>query len=160
MAMLLKVVKPNNVASWNSLKLSFANSRGLHSNSFSCEFFLESSSFNILALSKTNLKEPINSNNISVRSYLSLFRKDSVIHMHDMAVYTNEGRLFVLGLSLEYSDDSYSCIRLTLFHLMYCFTFLYQSPPSSLCTVFDVVSSHIDRSLSINPSAKVFNFFY
>ena len=36
--------------------------------------------------------------------------------------------------------------------------FLYQSPSSSLCTVFDSTSSNIDEVLSINPSANVFVF--
>ena len=38
------------------------------------------------------------------------------------------------------------------------FFFLYQSPPLSLCTVFDFISSNIDEVLSINPSANVFVF--
>ena len=38
------------------------------------------------------------------------------------------------------------------------FFFLYQSPPSALCTVFDSISSNIDEVLSINPSANVFAF--
>ena len=38
------------------------------------------------------------------------------------------------------------------------FFFLYQSPPSALCTVFDSVSSNIDEVLSINPSTNVFVF--
>ena len=41
---------------------------------------------------------------------------------------------------------------------MSCFFFLYQSPSSSLCTVFDSISSNIDEVLSINPSANVFVF--
>ena len=36
--------------------------------------------------------------------------------------------------------------------------FLYQSPSSSLCTVFDSISSNIDEVLSISPSANVFVF--
>ena len=36
------------------------------------------------------------------------------------------------------------------------FFFLYRSPYSSLCTVFDSVSSNIDEILSINSSAHVF----
>ena len=36
--------------------------------------------------------------------------------------------------------------------------FLYQSPSSSLCTVFDSISSNIDEVLSINPSTNVFVF--
>ena len=39
------------------------------------------------------------------------------------------------------------------------FFFLYRSPSSSLCTVFDYISSNIDEEvLSINPSANVFVF--
>ena len=36
--------------------------------------------------------------------------------------------------------------------------FLYRSPSSSLCTVFDSISSTIDEVLLINPSANVFVF--
>ena len=38
------------------------------------------------------------------------------------------------------------------------FFFLHQSPSSSLCTVFDSISSNIDEVLSINPSPNVFVF--
>ena len=38
------------------------------------------------------------------------------------------------------------------------FFFLYQSPSSALCTVFDSISSNIDEVLSSNPSANVFVF--
>ena len=38
------------------------------------------------------------------------------------------------------------------------FFFLYQSPSSSFCTVFDSISSNIYEVLSINPSANVFVF--
>ena len=36
--------------------------------------------------------------------------------------------------------------------------FLYQSPSSSLCMVFDSVSSNMDEVLSINPYANLFVF--
>ena len=39
------------------------------------------------------------------------------------------------------------------------FFFLYRSPSSSLCTVFDSISSNIDEVLSINPSANAFVFW-
>ena len=45
-----------------------------------------------------------------------------------------------------------------LLHSVSYFFFLYQSPSSSLCTVFDSISSNIDEVLSINPSANVFVF--
>ena len=38
------------------------------------------------------------------------------------------------------------------------FFFLYRSPTSSLCTVFDSISFKIDEVLSINPSTNIFVF--
>ena len=38
------------------------------------------------------------------------------------------------------------------------FLFLYRSPSSSLCTLFDSISSNIDEVLQINPSPNVFVF--
>ena len=61
-------------------------------------------------------------------------------------------------MSLENSADSYLCFRLALLHSVSYFFFLYRSPSSSLCTVFDSISSNIDEVLSINPSANVFVF--
>ena len=43
-------------------------------------------------------------------------------------------------------------------HSVSYFVFLYQSPSSSLFTVFDSISSNIDEVFSINPSATVFVF--
>ena len=98
----------------------------------------------------------LNSGNFSVRGYLPLIRKDSGTHMHGLAVYVKEGLPFARDLSLENSADSYLCFRLALFHSVSYFFFLYQSPSSALCTVFDSISSNIDDVLSINPSANVF----
>ena len=78
--------------------------------------------------------------------------------MHGLAVYVKEGLPFARDLSLENSADSYLCFRLALLHSVSYFFFLYRSPSSSLCTVFDSVSSNIDEVLSINPSANVFVF--
>ena len=69
-----------------------------------------------------------------------------------------EGLPFARDLSLENSADSYLCFRLALHHSVSYFFFLYRSPSSSLCTVFDSISSNIDEVLSINPSANVFVF--
>ena len=96
--------------------------------------------------------------NFSVRGYLPLIRKDSSIHMHGLAVYVKEGLPFARDLSLENSSDSYLCFQLALLHSVSYFFFLYRSPSSALCTVFDSVSSNIDEVLSINPSANVFVF--
>ena len=43
-------------------------------------------------------------------------------------------------------------------HLVSYFFFLYQSPSSSLCTVFDSIPGNIDEVLSMNPSANGFLF--
>ena len=78
--------------------------------------------------------------------------------MHGLPVYLKEGLPFARDLSLKYSADSYLCFRLALLHSVSYFFFLYQSPSSSLCTVFGPVSSNIGEVLSINPSANVFVF--
>ena len=78
--------------------------------------------------------------------------------MHVRAVYVKEGLPFARVVSLENSAYPYLCFRLALLHSVYYFFFLYRSPSSSLCTVFDSISSNIDEVLSINPSANVFVF--
>ena len=60
-----------------------------------------------------------------------------------------EGLPLARDLSLENSADSYLCSRLALLHSVSYFFFLYRSPSSSLCTVFDSISSNIDEVLSI-----------
>ena len=137
MAILSKVCKSDNFESNNSLKLSFTNIQGLRSNFVDCESFLESNSPDILALCETNLDDSIDSGNFSVRGYLPLIRKDSSTHMHGLAVYLKEGLPFAWDLSLENSADSFLCFRLALLHSVSYFFFLYRSPSSSLCTVFD-----------------------
>ena len=158
MAILSKACKPHNFGSHNSLKLSFTNIRGLRSNFVDCEPFLESNSPDILALCETNLDDSIDSGNFSVRGYLTLIRMDSSSHMHGLTVYLKEGLPFAWDLSLENSADSYLCFRLALLHSVSYFFFLYRSPSSSLCTVFDSISSNIDEVLLINPSVNVFVF--
>ena len=158
MAILSKACKPGSFESHNSLKLSFTNIQGLCSSFVDCESFLESNSPDILALCETNLDDSIDSGNFSVRGYLPLIQKDSSTHMHGHAVYVKEGLPFAWDLSLESSADSYLFFRLALLHSVPYFFFLYQSLSSSLCTVFDSISSNIDEVLSINLSAYVFVF--
>ena len=123
-----------------------------------CKSFLESNSPDIVTVSVTKLDDSIDSGNFSVRGYLPLIRKDSGTHMHDLAVYVKERLPFAWDLSLENSADSYLCFRLALLHSVSYFFFLYRSPSSALCTVFDSISSNIDKVLSINPSANAFVF--
>ena len=87
-----------------------------------------------------------------MRGYLPLIQKDSITHMHDLTVYVTEGLPFVRDLSLE---NFCLCFRPALLDTVF---FLYRSPSSSLCTVFDSISPNIDEVLSINPSANLFAF--
>ena len=153
-----KACKPANFELRNSLKLCLTNIRGLRSNFADCESFLGSNSPNILALCETNLDDSIDSGNFSVRGYLPLIGKDSGTHLHGLVVYVKEGLPFARNLSLENSADYNLCFRLALLHSVSYFFFLYQSPSSSLQTVFNSISSNIDEVLSINPSANVFVF--
>ena len=97
MAILSKGCKPDNFQSHNSPRLNFTNIRGLRSNFIECESFLESNCPDILALWETDLIDSIDSGNFSV-SCLSLTRKDSITHMHYLAVYVKEGLPFARGL--------------------------------------------------------------
>ena len=78
--------------------------------------------------------------------------------MHGLSVYVKEGLPFAPDLSLESSADPYLCFRLALLHPVSYFFFLYQSPSSVFCMVFDSISSNTDEFLLINPSANVFVF--
>ena len=90
-------------------KFPFSNIQGLRSNFFECESFLESNSPDILALCETNLDDSIDSGNFSVRGYLPLIQKDSITHMHGLAVYVKEGLPFAWDVPLENFADSYLC---------------------------------------------------
>ena len=153
MTILSKACKPDNFESHNSLQLSFTNIRGLRSN-----FVVNLSLNQTLLTFLLCVYDSIDSSNFSVRGYLPLIRKDSSTHMHGLAVYVKEGLPFARDLSLENSADSYLCFRLALLHSVSYFFFLYRSPSSLLCSVFDSISSNIDQVLSINPSANVFVF--
>ena len=93
-----------------------------------------------------------------MRGYLPLIQKDSVTRMHGLVVHVKEGLPFAWDISLENSADSYLCSQQALVHSVSYFFSLYRLPSSSLCSVFDSISSNIDKVLSINPSADIFVF--
>ena len=132
-----------------TLKLSFTNIWGSCSNFVGYESYPELNSRGILAQCETNLDDSIDSGSFSVRGYLALIRKDSSTHRYGLTVFVKKGLPFALELSLEDSANSYLCFRLTLLHSVPYFFFLYQSPFSSLCTVFDSIWSNLDEVLSI-----------
>ena len=87
MAILSKACKPDNFESHNSLKLRFTNIRGLRSSFIDCESFLESSIPDILFLCETNLDDSTYSGKYP------LIRKNSITHMHGIAVNLMENSL-------------------------------------------------------------------
>ena len=91
-----------------------------------------------------------------MRGYLPSTRKDSVTHMHSVAVYVKECLPFSLDLSLEKFCRFLLRFLTSFLHSVSYFFFLCQSPSFLLCTVFDSISCNIDEVLSINPSANVF----
>ena len=152
MAILSKGCKADNFEPYNSLKLSFTNIRGPHSNLVKCESFLESSSPDILVLCETNLDD--STGNFSVRDYLPLIRKYCITPMHGLAVYVKEVLPFAQNLSLENSADSYLCFRLALLRSVSCF---FSSIGHLLhrYAQFCCISSNTDEILLINPSTNV-----
>ena len=88
---------------------SLTNIRGLRFNFAECESFLESNTPDILGLCETNLDDSVDSGSFSVRGYIPLIQKDSITHMHGLAVYVKEGLPFAWDLSLENSVDSFLC---------------------------------------------------
>ena len=84
----------------------------------------------LIMLSETNLDGSINSGNFSVTGYLPLIRKDSITHMHGLAVYGKDVLPFAWGLSLENSADSYLCFQLALLHSV---SYIFSSVNHLLC---------------------------
>ena len=72
--------------------------------------------------------------------------------------YSCAGLSFAQDVFLKNSAYSYLCFRLALLHSASDFDFLYRSPSSSLCTVFDVISYIIDDVLSVSSFVNVFVF--
>ena len=82
---------------------TLTNIQGLHFNFNRYESFLELNSPDILALCGTNFDDTIDSSNFSVKNYLPFIQKDSVTHVHGLAVYVKEGLPFADNLSLKNS---------------------------------------------------------
>ena len=136
MAILSKTCKPDHFELHNSLKLSFANIWGLRSNFVACKSFFEWNSPDILALCEINLDDSIDSGNFSVRGFLPLIRKDSSTYMHDLAVmWRRDFLLHGTYLWKTLQIPTHVCFGLALLCSVFNFSFLYQSPSSSLCMV-------------------------
>ena len=128
---------------------TLTNIRGLRSNFVDCKSFFESNSPDILALYETNLDDSIDSGNFSVRGYLLLIRKGSSTHIYGLAVYVKAG----LPFAWNWENYANSYLFLTCFNSLSVLFLFPLSITLSLCTVFDSISSNIDKVLWINPSA-------
>ena len=135
---IIKRIKSDDFEPHNSLKLCFRNIRSLRSDFAECESFLESNSPDILVLCETNLDDSVDSGSFSVRGCFPLIQKDSITHIHGLAVYAKKGLPFAQDVSLENSTDSYLCFRLALLHAVSYFFFLYLLPSLSLYTFYFV----------------------
>ena len=124
--------KPNNFKSPKSLKLSFTNIQGLHSN------FAEYESFPLtfLLLCETILDDWSDSGNFSVRGHLPLFNPKGFCYSYSWtcSLY-EEGFPFAQNLSLKKSADSYLCFQLALLHSVPCFCFSITSLVFKSCYV-------------------------
>ena len=107
MVVLSKGRKPDKFESHNFLTLSFTNIRGLRSSFVECTSFLELNSPDILALCETNLDDSFREFPCDKGGYLLLIRKDSVTHMHGLAVHVKNELPFARDVSLENSADSF-----------------------------------------------------
>ena len=150
-----------------SLKLCFTNIWGLSWNFVGCKSFLKSNCHGILAqYETTSMTKLILA--IFCEGLSSFDPKGFCSHMHSLAYYVKGGLPFAQDLGLENREFLFifrlTSLRLVsyffslyhglaLLHLVSYFFFLYQWS-SSLCTVFDAVSSKIDDFLSIIASVE------
>ena len=149
MSILSKGCNPDNFEPHNSLKLTFTNILGLRSYFVECESFLESNSPNILTQCETNFDDSIDSGNFSVRGYLPLIQKDSIVCMVLQFMW-KKNFLFhraYLQKTLRIVTYVFDCLYFT-----HCLT--------SFSSIMDSFLFHynIDEVLLINPSADVFVF--
>ena len=99
------------------------------------------------------LDDSFDFDSFSVTGYLPLIQKDSITHIHGLAVYVKEGLPFAGDFSLENSTDSYRSNW--LYYAQCLIFFLSWSPSLSLCLVFGSISSNMDEVLSINPGLSM-----
>ena len=107
--------KPDSFEPHNSPKLSFTNILHLCPNFVECESFLVSNFWHSCPL--WDKLGWLNWFWQFLCEGLSSFNpKDSIIHVHGLAVYVKGGHPFAQNLSLENSADCYLCFRLALLH--------------------------------------------
>ena len=78
--------------------------------------------------------------------------------MFGLAVYAKKLLPFIRYLLFENSEHSYLCFQQIVLHSVSYFFFLYLSPSSCVCTIFDAISFNVDEIPLINHSADEFVF--
>ena len=130
MVILSKGCKPDNFEPHNSLKLSFTDIGGLHSNFVECESFLESNSLVIFALCQTNSDNSIDSGSFSVgglssfklkRFYQPYAWSCSLLSSQDLSLENSEF-LFQIGFA-SLSVLLFSSLSIAFFIVMHGFRF-------------------------------------
>ena len=109
-------------------------------------------------LYETNLDDSISNCDFDFPGYLPLIGKDSVTFMHGLGVFVRDNLPLSHEFSLESADEPYLCFRLSLLHSTTYLYFLYRSPSSPSCAVFNAISSSIDKALARHRSANTFVF--
>lgn len=151
----IKQLGPHNSKSFN---ICYSNVRGLRTNFSYVESFLHLVKPDILALCETNLDDSISNSHFDVPGYLPLIRKDSVTFMHGLGVLVRDNLPISREITFEDPDKPFLCFRLSLLQSTSYLYFLYRSPASASCAVFDSISSSIDKALSKHPSSNIFVF--
>ena len=123
MPTLSKACKSDNFELQNSLKFSFPNIRGLHSNFGDCESFLELNSPDILALCETNLDVSIFSDNFF--EMLSSFNPEGFQYSYAWSPSLCEGRTSFCTelISKKLCRFNYLCFPPALLHSVSYFFF-------------------------------------
>ena len=103
-----------------------------------------------------NIEDSVDFSNFSVREYFPLIWRDSVVH--DVTVYIKEGLSCVRDYSLK-TLIIYIYVFSWL-HFVQCLTSFYCiNHHPFLCTVFDDISSKIDKIISVYLSTNAFVFW-
>ena len=112
MAIIQKIPKPGD---FDSRKVAHTNTPDLLSNFVGAESFVWLNS-HIFALYKTSSLDSVDSiecSNFLGRIHLPFIQRDSVTHMHGLAVSVKERRTSACVYYLESSDHFYLCFRLS-----------------------------------------------
>ena len=157
MAILSKGCKPGNSESQSSLKLSFVN---IQSNTVNVNLSLNQTFLRFL-LRQNQLIQLIHMTQVILAISLwgvIFLQQERILFLICMVLQLMWKKDFLLYETYLWKFCRFLLMFLWLYFTLFWFFFLYQSPYSSLCTVFYSTSTNIDEVLLINPSANKFVF--